>query len=539
MSSDKLYQRTHEFTPYTTADGKAVQAEFDAIESALDHFPKMCDDGTGFAVSPVIPEPTEDDHPVNYGMYLTGVNNVKANRDEVERLTIEVRQHTQEVAANTQAVHNNTQTVLTVEQNVINKEIAAEESENMARKWASNPEDVLVKDNKYSAYHYALKAKNSAAAASQSEINAARSESASNTSANFAEQKANEANTYAEQARQAAFRENRWGDIVDSPSFNSTVTSTSTNTFATPKAVKMAYDKAVDAYTRAETAESNAKSASLPITGGTLSGDLTVPNITIDNGYVNVNPKGDAGGIHINRKGASAARFELWNDDTWKLWIDGKYDIFFPKKGGIVALDHEVVHRTGDTTTWLGITNTDAWLTLKSTNHFACGVDFINWNGQHPQASVHAQDVGGFSNDMRFYLTPPGNDYNSDRRQHVMTVGWDGNIWSKMYGWLGDRFMDKTRCYDNWYPNHYRGAQVFKIPTRGDGGLKVTVMQADINGDTELWLPENYDGFYIPTATDIGAGRKSLGVVGLGGNKIKVFVWSNATVQIHCIGWSN
>ncbi|OBX05765.1 hypothetical protein QV06_01145 [Gallibacterium genomosp. 3] len=261
MSSDKLYQRTHEFTPYTTADGKAVQAEFDAIESALDHFPKMRDDGTGFAVSPVIPEPTEDDHPVNYGMYLTGVNNVKENRDEVERLTIEVRQHTQEVATNTQAVHNNTQTVLTAEQNVINKEIAVEESENMARKWASNPEDVLVKDNKYSAYHYALKAKNSAVAASQSEINAARSESASNTSANFAEQKANEANAYAEQARQAAFRENDWGSIANKPSFNSSVTSDSERDFATPKAVKIAYGKAVESSDAANAAQVRADNA--------------------------------------------------------------------------------------------------------------------------------------------------------------------------------------------------------------------------------------------------------------------------------------
>ncbi|WP_156551101.1 tail fiber protein [Gallibacterium salpingitidis] len=236
-----MYKRSHDFTPYTKADGQAVSDEFDAIQAALDKVPPLRDDGTGFSSPPIIPEPTENNHPVNYGMYLNGVKNVESNRVEVERLANEVKQNMQAVAANTQAVYNNTQIVLASERNVINKERLADESENMARKWASNPEDEIVLDDKYSAYHYSQKSKQSATESAQSEQNAAQSETNANNSAVFAEEKANEAQDYMQQAKQAAFRENRWIDIVDKPAFISAVNSTSEKDFATPKSVNDVY----------------------------------------------------------------------------------------------------------------------------------------------------------------------------------------------------------------------------------------------------------------------------------------------------------
>lgn len=329
------------------------------------------------------------------------------------------------------------------------------------------------------------------------------------------------------------------------------VTSASSETVATSKAVKTAYDKAVDgvnkanaAYKRAETAEINAKAASLPITGGNLSGDLIAPYINVTGRYISVNtPNSEYGGFDVIRQGNAGnwlSRLEALPDKRWKFWTQDAYETFVPAKSGTLAIDHEVVHKTGDVMNWLGIENTGAWLTIKSTEQASSGIDFVNCNGRYPQVSLHAFDTGGFADELRIFATPPGNDYNTDRRQHVMTVTYEGNIWSRMYGWLGDRFMDKTKAYDNWYPNHYRGAQVFKLPTRGDGsGVKIIVMQADIAGDTELWLPESFSGFYIPTGVDIGTGKFDIGVAGLSANKIKVYVSGRITVQIHCIGWSN
>lgn len=336
-----------------------------------------------------------------------------------------------------------------------------------------------------------------------------------------------------------------WGSIINKPAFDSSVTSTSTTTFATPKAVKTAYDKAVDAYTRAETTERNAKAASLPITGGNLTGNLTAPYINVGGAYISVNVKdGQYGGLDIIRQGNIGnwlSRIEALPDKRWKFWLQDSHEVFLPAKSGTVALDHEVVHKTGDVMNWLTVQNQQAWMTIKSTNHPASGIDFINSNGVYPQVSLHAFDVGGWADELRIFTTPPGNDYNSDRRQHAMTIAWDGNIWTRMYGWLGDRFMDKTKAYDNWYPNHYLGAQVFKIPLRADGsGLKIIIMQVNISRDTELWLPESFNGFYIPTATDFGGGKYSLGIMRLSGNQVKVFCsGSNVTIQVHCIGWSN
>ena len=198
------------------------------------------------------------------------------------------------------------------------------------------------------------------------------------------------------------------------------------------------------------------------------------------------------------------------------------------------------VSKSGDVINWLTVQNNSSWITIKSTNNSTSGIDLVTSNGKYPQVSLQAVDVGGYAENLYIYMTPPGNDYNSDRRQHVMTINHDGNIWSRYLGWLGDRFMDKTKAYDHWYPSHYRGAQVFKIPTRGDGsGLKVIVMQADINGDTELWLPERIEGFFIPIAVDIGNGRFDLGITGLSDNKVKVFVSGRIIVQIHIIGWGD
>ena len=55
MSKKNRYKRTHQFTPYTKADGAAVSDEFDAIQAFLDLIPELRDDGKGFAASPVIP----------------------------------------------------------------------------------------------------------------------------------------------------------------------------------------------------------------------------------------------------------------------------------------------------------------------------------------------------------------------------------------------------------------------------------------------------------------------------------------------------
>ena len=58
--------------------------------------------------------------------------------------------------------------------------------------------------------------------------------------------------------------------------------------------------------------------------------------------YVTVKQDGGLAGLHINRSNGKRARIELINDAKWKFWLEDKYDIFMPEKGGIVALLDDV-----------------------------------------------------------------------------------------------------------------------------------------------------------------------------------------------------
>jgi hypothetical protein len=78
-------------------------------------------------------------------------------------------------------------------------------SENLAHKWATNPEDEEVQDGEYSAYHWALKSEEAADSASTSENNASASASAAAQSeSNAAQSEANAATSESNAAESAA-----------------------------------------------------------------------------------------------------------------------------------------------------------------------------------------------------------------------------------------------------------------------------------------------------------------------------------------------
>ena len=46
--------------------------------------------------------------------------------------------------------------------------------------------------------------------------------------------------------------------------------------------------------------------------------------------------------MHINRQDGKSARLEL-NGYRFKIWIEDRYDIYFPERGGTLALTSDVV----------------------------------------------------------------------------------------------------------------------------------------------------------------------------------------------------
>lgn len=257
MSDEKItwYQRTHQFTPYTKADGTAVSDEFDAIQASFERIPAMRDDGKGFATSPLIPEPSDPNHPVPFKMLTETEASVNNARDDVIKTAQQVAANTQAVVQNTQITATNTQTAQQAATSALSSRQSADESENMARKWASNPENEVVLDEKYSAYHYAQKAAQLAA-------NLASAESSATQSATIATQKAEEATQAAKKAESLAVGEVDYAKVLNVPRSNintegivqlsSATNSDSETEAATSKAVKTAYDKAVEAKTTAE-----------------------------------------------------------------------------------------------------------------------------------------------------------------------------------------------------------------------------------------------------------------------------------------------
>ncbi|MCK8914130.1 tail fiber protein [Haemophilus influenzae] len=215
----------------------------------------MRDDGKGFATSPLIPEPSDPNHPVPFKMLTETEASVNNARDDVIKTAQQVAANTQAVVQNTQITATNTQTAQQAATSALSSRQSADESENMARKWASNPENEVVLDEKYSAYHYAQKAAQSAA-------NLASAESSATQSATIATQKAEEATQAAKKAESLAVGEVDYAKVLNVPRSNintegivqlsSATNSDSETEAATSKAVKTAYDKAVEAKTTAD-----------------------------------------------------------------------------------------------------------------------------------------------------------------------------------------------------------------------------------------------------------------------------------------------
>ncbi|MEX4083909.1 tail fiber protein [Haemophilus influenzae] len=173
----------------------------------------MRDDGKGFATSPLIPEPSDPDHPVPFKMLTETEASVNNARDDVIKKAQQVASAAQEVAKNTQITATNTQTAQQAATSALSSSQSADESENMARKWASNPENEVVLDEKYSAYHYAQKA-------AQLAVNLASAESSATQSATIATQKAEEATQAAKKAESLAVGEVDYAKVLNVPRSN-------------------------------------------------------------------------------------------------------------------------------------------------------------------------------------------------------------------------------------------------------------------------------------------------------------------------------
>lgn len=114
----------------------------------------------------------------------------------------------------------------------------------------------------------------------------------------------------------------------------------------------------------------------------------------------------------------------------------------------------------------------------------------------------------------------------------------ESGIWARPYnGWLDGIFAKKGEARWNWsqYPEHNRGAQVFY---HGASGLKIITMTADvIVGNSQIYLPESFSGFFNVVGCDSGAGKFAIGVSPYGRNGLAVSAPAGLIAHFICIGY--
>lgn len=270
---------------------------------------------------------------------------------------------------------------------------------------------------------------------------------------------------------------------------------------ATPKSVKMAYDKGVEAKTAADNAQRTANDGVSKANNAQLSANAANNNA---NGRVSKSGDTMTGSLAItgSQSGGFASGLMLKN-----------------KAGG---------------------QNTSVFVDFYQTDNI-------------PRASMWMRDAGNNSTQIEFLNTPEGANFYADSRQNVFTITSSGNLWSRAYGWLHDKFAKQADISNVWnelnntyrknrfrhqhYPHHYGGAEVFDIPVADNGVMRVIVMNVTINGYARVNLPEAYNGSCMVQATDVGGGRKVVGANIQNGNVVEIHNGGEVGLNILTIGW--
>lgn len=318
------------------------------------------------------------------------------------------------------------------------------------------------------------------------------------------------------------------------------VTSNDESMAATPKAVKVAYDKGVEAKTAADNANNNANWR-VSKSGDTMSGTLAVPRVSTGNvessGYLNVSSNN---GVVFYNKGNSAytailsengldIKKAIMSHDGMKSDHIGyggygsQYDYSAPfeviEDGGnsigvfYPFIKGKVMSR-GNAGAALSLGYTTKQAGYNEYGNFGRGVinlvedngRYKNWEFEHTGVFRSAGDV----------ITGNGNSL--DWYTHVLN-SLIGGITSSSYG------------------SHYQGADVFKIK---QNKLMIIRMQIGVvNSSGDYYLPESFDGSASAIAIDSGGAVNQVGAFFRGGNSVYISVTKPTNVTVIAIGVKN
>ena len=256
---------------------------------------------------------------------------------------------------------------------------------------------------------------------------------------------------------------------------------------ATPKSVKMAYDKGVEAKTAADNAQRSA-----------------------DNANTNANSRVSKSGDAINGV----------------LFIDGV------KSGGF-ANGLIIRNKTGgeNTSGFVDFYQSDtvprASIWFRDAGKNSTQIEFLNtpegsdWNIDSRQLALKIASTGALWSKQYGWL----HDYFAKQADI-------NNVWKEL-----NNTYRKNRYRHQHYPHHYNGAEVFDVPVADNGVMRVIIMNVIINGYAKVNLPEAFNGYCMVQATDVGGGQKRVGANIQNGNIVEIHNSGETGFQILAIGW--
>lgn len=266
---------------------------------------------------------------------------------------------------------------------------------------------------------------------------------------------------------------------------SSSVTSNDENGVATPKAVKIAYDKGVEAKTAADNAQRSANAANDNANGRvSKSGDTMTGSLAITGSQSG----GFANGLMLKNKASG---------QNTSVFVD--------------------FYQTDN------IPRASMW--MRDAGNNSTQIEFLNT----PEGANWYID----SRQNVFTITSSGNLWS---RQY----GWlhsyfakqadISNVWNEL-----NNTYRKNRFRHQYY-NYYNGAKVFDMPISDNAVMRVILMSVLVNGYTKVHLPEAYNGSCVVQATDVGAGRKVVGANIQNGNTVEIHANGEVGLNILTIG---
>lgn len=249
---------------------------------------------------------------------------------------------------------------------------------------------------------------------------------------------------------------------------------------ATPKSVKMAYDKGVEAETAANNANNNANGR-VSKNGDAINGTLFIDG---------VNSGGFAGGLAIRNK-------------TGGQNTSGFVDFF---QSDNVPRSSIWFRDAGNNSTQIEFLNTP---------------EGSDWNIDSRQLSFKITSTGALWSKQYGWL----HDFFAKQSDI-------NNVWNEL-----NNTYRKNRFRRQYYPHHYNGAEVYDMPAGDNGVMRVIIMNVTINGYAKVNLPEAFNGACMVQVTDVGAGRKTVGANIQNGNVVEIHNGGEAGFNILAIGW--